>query len=1018
MNIPKFALTHKVIIHFILILTLLAGVSAYQKIGRLEDAPFVIKQARITVSYPGASAEEVEQLVTDPIEEALQKVRNYYYIKSESKAGSAVIDFFLQNHTDPNEVPQIWDEMRRKVNDLTPRLPAGVTSVSINDDFGDVFGYYFAVVADPGFNYEELEDYSDFIKKELITAADVSRIEMFGIQNRVVNIKISNDKLANSGILPNQVVQTLNSQNRLINTGNLRSDANEIRISAEGTFQSLDEIGELIIMGQGGKQMRLKELAAIEKDFIDPPVYKMRVNGKAAIGIGISTRKGGNAVLMGQEVTERLEKLKSRLPLGIEIVGLYYQDRIAEEANKDFILNLIISISIVVVLILLAMGVRAGILIGSGLLFSIIGTVAIMLPMGIEFHRTSLASFIIAMGMLVDNAIVVTDNGQMNMRMGMSKSEALEKGAYLPQWGLFGATFIAIFSFLPLYVAKSATAEIMAPLFIVIGFSLFLSWIFALIQTTVYGDFLLKMPKGEQKDPYDSKFYHKLGGIIESTIRFKWIMLIFSIALFILSLFVFRTVKRDFIAPVEKPYYRMDYFLPQGVSIYTLEEYVKEVEDYLLKDENVKTVSVSLGTSSLRYYLASKSFTVRPNFANFTIEMKDSKFVDNAMVNLREFIHSNQPGVMPLLSKYIVAAQPEGTVEATFLGPDIDTLRMLSSKAMEIMEQEPKAEYIRSSWGNKTLKWSPVYSQQKGQQAGISRETIARGLLRLTDGQPVGVYREGTRTMPILVKDADKENFDLSNIGSITMVNPSGKVIILEQVVDGYNIDFEEWVIRRYNRERALAAQCEPIEGVKNPEIEAVLVPKIEKIPLPEGYRLFWDGMKFKQQESLSSILAPFPMALLLMIVTLILLYNSFKKTFIIFSMVPLLIIGVAFGLKLSGLYFSFFAILGVLGLIGMVIKNAIVLIDQSDIEMNENKKSRYDAIVFAAKARAIPVAMAAGTTIMGMIPLIPDAMFGSLAVTIMGGLFGSTLLTIFILPPIYAIFYGLGKKENTKNEK
>lgn len=1017
MNIPKYALSNKVVIHFILLITLMAGIMAYQKIGRLEDAPFVIKQARITVSYPGASAEEVEELVTDPIEEVLQKVRNYYYVKSESKAGSAVIDLFLQNYTKPEEVPQIWDEMRNKVNDLTPSLPAGVTSVAINNDFGDVFGYYFAVVADPGFNYEELEDYSDFIKKELITSTDVSRIELFGIQPRVINISLSNEKIANSGILPGQIVQAFNTQNRLINTGKFKSDKNEIRISAEGTFQSLEEIEELVLVSKEGKQMRLKELATVEKGFVDPPVYKMRVNGKPAIGVGISTRKGGNAVLMGQEVTQRLEKLKTRLPVGIEIVGLYYQDRIAEEANKSFILNLIISISIVVFLILLAMGVRAGILIGTGLIFSIVGTVAIMLPLGIEFHRTSLASFIIAMGMLVDNAIVVTDNGQMNMRMGMPRADALMKGAYQPQWGLFGATFIAIFSFLPLYVAKSSTAEIMAPLFIVIGFSLFLSWIFALIQTTVYGDFLLKAPKGEQKDPYDSKFYNKLEGAIKWTINYKWIMLVCSITIFVFSLMVFRTVKRDFIAPVDKPHFRMDYFLPQGSSIYTLEEYVKEVEEYLQKDKNVKTVSVTLGTSSLRYYLASKSFSVRPNFANFTIEMHARTHVNDAMKNLREFILNNQPGVMPLLSKFIVAAQPEATVEATFLGPDIDTLRALSAKAVKILEDESNAEFVRTSWGNKILKWSPKYSQIKGQQAGISRTAVSRGLLRLTDGQLVGVYREGKRTMPMLVKDESRNTFDLSNIGAITMINPKGEVIFLEQVVEGYEMQFEEWVIRRYNRERALAAQCEPIEGVKNPELEARIVPKIEAIPLPEGYRLFWDGMKYKQSESLSSVLAPFPMAILLMIITLILLYNSFKKTFIIFSMVPLLIIGVAFGLKLSGFYFSFFAILGVLGLIGMVIKNGIVLIDQSDIEMKENKKNRYDAIVFAAKARAVPVAMAAGTTIMGMIPLIPDAMFGGLAVTIMGGLFGSTILTIFVLPPIYAIFYGLNGKKESKIE-
>ncbi|MEJ2003687.1 MAG: efflux RND transporter permease subunit, partial [Cyclobacteriaceae bacterium] len=936
----------------------------------------------------------------------------YYYIKSESRAGSATIDFFLQNYTPPEDVPQIWDEMRRKVNDLLPRLPPGIASVNINDDFGDVFGYYFALTADEGYSYEEMEDYADFIKKNIITAPDVKRIELFGIQKRVVNIRVSNEKLANSGIIPGQIIQTLNAQNKLINTGKLEVDPNEIQVDVSGTFESLEEIEELVLPGSDGRLFRLNELAIIEKDFMDPEVIKMRVNGKRAIAIGVSTRQGGNAVLMGDAITAKIDQIKGQLPLGIDIAGLYYQDRIAAEANKDFILNLIISIAIVVVLILFAMGLKPGLLIGSGLLFSIIGTVALMQPLAIEFHRTSLAAFIVAMGMLVDNAIVVTDNAQMNMRLGMNKQDALIKGAYQPQWGLFGATLIAILSFLPLYVAKASTAELMAPFFVVLGISLFLSWIFALTQTTVYGNFMLKSPKTTGGDPYGSKFYKRLEGIIEWTIRKKWLMFAFSFLLFITSLFLFRFIKRDFIPPLVKPVFRMDYLLPQGTSIATTESRVAEIEEFLMEDENIKTVSVSIGSSPLRYYLASKSFTVRPNFANFTIEMNDADYVDGKMKELREFILNNQPDAMPLLAKFIVSAQPEAQVEALFKGPNADTLRALTNEALKIMREEPMAEFVRSSWGNKVGSWSPVYSQTKGQQAYISRENMANALLRLTEGQHVGFYREGDRNMPILVKDNRKDNYDLGNVGALTIINPKGEVIFLDQVVENYNLEFKDWVIRRHNRERAMAAQCEPVAGIKNPELEAAIVPKIEAIPLPEGYSLMWDGMKFKQAESVGAILAPFPMALVLIITILIVLFNSFKKTLIIFYMVPLLLVGVVPALLLSGMYFSFFCILALLGLIGMVIKNAIVLIDQSDIEMRDNNRSRYDAIVFAAKARAVPVAMAAGTTIMGMLPLLPDPLFGSLAVTIMGGLFGSTLLTIFVLPPIYAIFYKLRKSE------
>ncbi|MCK5105690.1 MAG: efflux RND transporter permease subunit, partial [Cyclobacteriaceae bacterium] len=438
------------------------------------------------------------------------------WIKSESRPGFSYIKVSMYQYIPKENFQQIWDELRRKVLDVQPQLPKEASTILVNDDFGDVFGIYYALTADEGFSYEELEDYAQFIKQNLATVKDAAKVELFGIQERVVNVYISEQKLSNSGITPANIQEAITSQNQFVDAGQFKAGKIEVRVDAIGTFQSLEEIENLIITGKEGNQIRLRDLATVEKDYIDPPGTLMRMNGHPAIGIGIATRIGGNSVKMGEKVRERLDALESMLPLGIELNGIYFEDEVAVQANNDFIVNLIISIGIVVFLILLAMGVRAGVLIGTSLIFTIMGTLMFMMPAGIELHRTSLAAIIIAMGMLVDNAIVVTDNAQIRIKRGMKRRQALVEGATIPQWGLFGATVIAILSFLPLYLAPNNTAEIIKPLFVVLAIALMLSWLFALIQTPVYGDSILKETSGsDSKDPYDTPFYKKLTNFIE-----------------------------------------------------------------------------------------------------------------------------------------------------------------------------------------------------------------------------------------------------------------------------------------------------------------------------------------------------------------------------------------------------------------------------------------------------------------------------------------------------------------------
>ena len=1016
MNLAGYALKNKQVIYFFLIITVLGGIFSFEQLGKREDSPFVIKQIIFMTYYPGATAEEVREQVTQIIEREIQSHPLVDFIKSESRPGFSYIKVDMYQWVPKERFQQIWDEMRRKIMNVQPKLPPEASTIMVNDDFGDVYGIYYAITADPGFSAAELEDYAQFIKQQLATAEDVAKVKLFGIQNRVLNVFISDQKLANAGVTPGDIRNALASQNQLISTGAIKSGEFDVRINAEGTFKSVREVENLIVTGKNGNRIRLGDIAEVKKGYKDPPSTMMRMNGLPAIGIGFSTREGGNSVVAGKSIREKMEQIKHLLPVGIDLNKIYSEDEVALEANDTFITNLVESLAIVIFLILLSMGVRAGILIGSSLLFAILGTLLVMLPLGIDLHRTSLAAIIIAMGMLVDNAIVVTDNAQIRIARGMSRRKALEEGATKPQWGLLAATIIAILSFLPLYLAPSNTAEIIKPLFAVLAIALILSWVFALIQTTSFGDFILKEKKDNQtekpKDPYDTPFYRKLTAFIEGVIKRKYLTLAVVFGLFFISVFLFKYVKQDFFPAINKPMFKVDYFLPEGADIRSVEKDVKKMEKWLLNRKEVKNVSITLGASPLRYYLASVSWSPRPNLANLLIETTDYKAADSLKSIMRDYVLHNFPDALAIFYKFKVAPSPDAIIEARFDGPDPVVLRQLAEKAKAIMRQDPLAENIRDGWGVKTPELEPVYSQNKGRVANVTRTDMARALQRISDGQQIGQYREGDWVMPMLLKAKNIDSYNYGDIGSLPVMNTAGDIVPLSQVTDSIPVKFENYYLTEFNRQLSIAAQCDPIEGIGNTELEARLMPKIEAIPLPPGYRLWWDGIYFNQQMTNKAINGKLPIALLLILTILMLQYREWKTVTMIILIVPLVIIGITLAFLASGLFFGFFAVLGILGLVGMVIKNAIVLLDQANQEMEENGLSKYKAIVVAARSRAIPVAMAAGTTIFGMAPLLPDPMFGGMAVAIMGGLFVATLLTIIVLPAFYAVMFNLKKDD------
>ena len=1008
MNLPVYSLENKKIIYFFLAIMLIGGIYSFFKLPKKEDSPFVIKQAVLVTQYPGATPQEVEKLITEPIEREIQSMSDVFQIKSESYFGMSKISIELQPTLAPDYMPVKWDELRRKVANIQPRLPSGASAINVSDDFGDVFGIYYALTADEGFTYDDMRDWAQKIKTELTPIQGVQKVYLFAEQTQVVNVRISVPKLANLGIDPNSIQQVLQTQNLLVNTGEIMTGTYQLRVRAEGTYKSIEDIRDQLIVTKGGGEVRLGDIATIERGYMDPPSNLMRVDGKRAIGIGVATGAKDDVVAVGDAVAEHLKEMEQLFPIGMELKTIYPENQIANEANNGFILNLIESLLIVIVIIFLVMGSRAGMLVGSSLLFSVGGTLLIMLIWGVGLNRTSLAAFIIAMGMLVDNAIVVTDNAQVGIKRGLSRYQALVDGATKPQWALLGATFIAVCSFLPMYLAPASVAEIVKPLFIVLAVSLGLSWILALTQTTTFGNFILKEAKpGESKDPYDTKLYHKFEKVLGRLIKRRYLTLTSVVATLFLSLFIMSIMPQSFFPIMNKPYFRADLIFPEGYGIDDVERNVIKIEEYLKNNDKIKSYSFTLGGSPVRYYLASSSIGPKPNFANVLIETKDAKDAQSEENKFYEYMVANYPDILTRSALFALSPVPDAAIEIGFVGDNIDTLVALTQRAQEIARKNDMVMEVRNSWGNKVPVWKPLYSQEKGLRLGITRQQMAYSLRSATNGVPLGEYREGDVFMPILLKDADRDSMNLNDIKTLPVYSAKGRSVKVEQVIDDFSLDYEYSVVKRYNRQHYMMMQCEPKRGANTMAAFSQLWQEIQQeVQVPEGYKLQYFGEQSEQDKGNKAIAANIPLMFGLIYLTLLFLFPKYyRKPVLIMCMLPLIFIGVVLGLLVFGKSLDFFAMLGLLGLIGMNIKNAIVLVDEIGLQLDSGL-APVNAVIEATKTRIVPVTMASGTTILGMLPLLGDAMFAGMAATIMGGLLVSTILTIFVLPVTYCIFF------------
>ena len=1010
MSLSEFSLRRSSVVCFVLALFVAGGVWSFMKMGKKEDSTFVLKTAVVTCDYAGATPFEVEQLISEPVSRELQSMRRVKKITSESYYGSARIMVELESGVRADEIPQLWDELRRKVANISSSLPASAGPLSVNDDFSDVYGLYYALVADEGFEWDEIREWAQRIKTEVVTIDGVQKIALQGEQQPVVNIFITKSILANFSITPEMIAAILSQQNDIVDTGEIDASEVRVRVLETGTYTSIEDIANQLLIAPDGRQFRLGDVARIEQGYASPPAVVMKVDGRRAVGIGVSSDAEADVVRLGRSVNEALQRLTSQMPVGMDVVTLYPEDEIAREANLSFMLNLLCSVAIVVAVIMLAMGLRAGSLIGLSLLFTIGGTMLGLYGLGEGINRTSLAGFIIAMGMLVDNAIVVVDNALKGVGRGVALRESLVQGATRPMWGLLGATLIAVFSFLPLYLAPSAVAEIVKPLFIVIAFSLVLSWLLALTQVPLFGESMLRVTDVASASLSVGWFER----LVRVMLGRRWTVVAVVVLLFVGSVVAMGAMPQNFFPQLDKPFFRADVILPEGYDIRSTEQHLDSMARWLGGQDEVVRVSTTVGSTPLRYYLASGSVVGRPNFGNLLIEVKSKRETERVKRRFDEYVTATFPDVWLRSSLFKLSPVPDATIEIGFVGSDVDTLLALTERVERIMHSMPEAENVRNSWGNRVATWMPVYSQIKGQRIGVSRGRMAQWITLATEGYRLGEYRRGDEFMPILLKDEDIEDYNLSNLQSMPIFSRNGYVYSLEQAIARFDFDYRTGVVKQYNRQRVVKAQCDPREGVNTQALLKRLMAQVEqRVEVPEGYTMKIFGEQESQAESNRALGQNMPLALVLIFVVLLLLFDNFREPVIILLMTPLIFIGVVLGLLLTGNEFDFFSLLGLLGLVGMNVKNAVILVSTIR-ERREAGCSPYDAIVQAATDRFVPVVLASVTTILALIPLLFDSLFASMAATIMGGLLVATVLTMVVLPVVYAIFYRVKPVQNS----
>lgn len=1033
MNITEYALNNRALVKFFIAVLIIGGVFAFVSMSKLEDPELKVKQAMVITVYPGASAHKVELEVTDVLEKSIRSMGEVDNIQSKSMADVSQITVELSSTVKPDELEQRWDMLRRKVANAQADLPAGAVASVVMDDFGDVYGMFYAMTTD-GIADEELLDYAWLVKRKLQDIEGVRRVEIYGDRKPCIDIEIIQDRMANMGVHPLEVLSTLNGQNQTVYPGYFNSGDQRVRVQISDDYRAIEDIRNLLIQGHEQDQLRLGDIATVTRGYQEPSRNEMCYDGRRALGISLSMEKGGNIVDLGGVVDKELEQLKGRMPVGIDFHKVFFQPDQVRNSINVFMVNLIESVLIVIVVLMLTMGLRSGMIIGTGLVIIVLGSFVVLYLFDGTLQRVSLGALIVAMGMLVDNAIVIIDGIQVDLESGVEKPGALVNITKKTAWPLLGATLIAILAFLPIFLSPDTTGEYVRDLFIVLAVSLLLSWILALTQIPLHADRALKVKARQTEDLYDSRVYRVFRNFLSYMLWHKKLALAVTVLLLGVSVYLFRYIPQGFFPDLSYKQLYIEFQMPEGTRMERVKADLKEIEGKLLQHPGIEHVTTSFGGTPSRYNLVRSIAEPSMSYGELIVDFETPEKLKASIPELQEYLTENYPDAYVRIKRYNLMYE-KFPVELMFTGPDPAVLKELTAKAEKIMREEPAAMLVRRDWDPMVPVLSVEYDQPLARTVGLSRTDIGMSVLSAMDGLPVGAYYEGTHALPLYLKSVDYQREKVGVLNNIpvwsmlpSVSSLSGEVlkglltgtvksedllrnaigsIPLSQATKGIDVRWEDPVVRRYNGQRAMKAQCNNVLGATAEEVRQAIMPAIDTIALPEGYAYKWLGEYRASSQSTKYLFGSLPWAIVMMVAILIMLFRDFKKPAIIFLCLPLAMIGIVAGMLLTGKDFGFVAIVGALGLIGMMIKNGVVLLDEITLQIASGKEPDA-ALLDSSSSRFRPVMMAALTTILGMIPLLSDDLFGAMAVTIMFGLLVGTVITLVFIPVLYALFFGM----------
>lgn len=1007
-NLSAWALRHRSLIGFLMVLLLAAGALSYTQLGRAEDPDFTFKVMIVRTNWPGATAREVEQQVTDKIEKKLQETPYLDNVRSYSKAAESTIFVTLRDSTPPKAVSGVWYEVRKKVGDIRQTLPAGVQGPFFNDEFGDTFGTIYAFTAD-GFTHRELKDYVEDVREELLRIRDVGKADLLGVQPERIFIEFSNKKLANLGVSPQQVIDVIQAQNAQTASGVVQTSSDRIATRVSGDIESGRALSELSIQANG-RLIRLGDIADIKRDYADPPSPRLRYNGQESIGLAISMAKGGNMIELGKQLDATMKRLKADMPIGIEVLQVADQPTVVQRSISEFMQVLLEAVVIVLGVSFLSLGLRSGMVVMLCIPLVLAITFVCMQIFGIDFHRISLGALIISLGLLVDDAIIAVEMMQVKMEQGFDRFRAASFAYTSTAFPMLTGTLITAAGFVPVGFAKSSAGEYTFSIFAVVTISLLVSWVVAVIFTPYIGYTLLPTPKaghGHSEDVYHRGIYRFVRPVVEWCVRRRWIVIAGTFGIFVLSVAGFGLVQQQFFPSSNRPELMVDLRLPQGASIAATEEEALKLEALLKNDTDIVSYTTYVGAGAPRFYLPLDIQLPNDNFAQVVVLTKGDAERERVRDRL---IAAFQEDFVLLRGRVnrLENGPPVGfPVQFRVSGPNPMEVRRIAFQVADVMRANPNARDVNLDWNELSKVVKLDVDQAKARLLGISSQDLATTLNSIVSGLTVTQYREDRELIDVVARAEASERLSLTGIKDLNVAGAeSTRPVPLSQVAE-IRYELEEGIIWRRDRQPVITVRADIVDGIQAPVVSMQIEPQLNALRknLPPNYRIVMGGAIEESGKANASIGAVVPVMIGIMITLLMIQLQSVSRMLLVLLTAPLGLIGVTLGLLTFNVPFGFVAMLGAIALAGMIMRNSVILVDQIEQDI-AGGEAAWDAIINATLRRFRPIILTALAAILGMIPLSTSNFWGPMAYTIIGGLLVATLLTVLFLPALYAAWF------------